>query len=88
MPKSKHHILSVYGISHATSRTLWKIIGDRLLEIDALIVGDFKVLKLTNIAKKILTSEQTVDIRQSNLQTTRFGINHRSKPHQQTGKYR
>lgn len=66
---SGHQNLSVYGIGSATSRTLWKIIGDRLLEIDALIVGEFKGLKLTNIAKKILKSEQTVDIRQSNLQT-------------------
>ncbi|WP_342590431.1 RecQ family ATP-dependent DNA helicase [Abyssogena phaseoliformis symbiont] len=66
---SGHQNLSVYGIGSATSRILWKIIGDRLLEIDALMAGEFKVLKLTSIAKKILKSEQTVDIRQSNLQT-------------------
>ncbi|WP_342591018.1 HRDC domain-containing protein [Isorropodon fossajaponicum symbiont] len=66
---SRHQNLSVHGIGNATSRTLWKIIGDRLLEVDALMVGEFKVLKLTDIAKKILKSEQAVDIRQSNLQT-------------------
>ncbi|SMN12601.1 ATP-dependent DNA helicase RecQ [Bathymodiolus heckerae thiotrophic gill symbiont] len=65
---SGHQNLSVYGIGSATSRALWKIIGDRLLEIDALMIGEFKVLKLTNIAKNILKSKQTVDIRQSNLQ--------------------
>lgn len=65
---SGHQNLSVYGIGNATNRALWKIIGDRLLEIDALMIGEFKVLKLTNIAKNILKSEQTVDIRQSNLQ--------------------
>ncbi|BAS68195.1 DNA helicase RecQ [Bathymodiolus septemdierum thioautotrophic gill symbiont] len=64
-----HQDLSVYGIGSDINRATWKIIGDRLLEIDALIIGDFKVLKLTNIAMEIMKSEQMVDIRASNLQT-------------------
>ncbi|CAB9539147.1 ATP-dependent DNA helicase RecQ [uncultured Gammaproteobacteria bacterium] len=63
-----HQDLSVYGIGNTTSKALWKIIGDRLLEIDALTVNEFKALRLTNIAMKILKSEQTVDIRSRNLQ--------------------
>lgn len=64
-----HQDLSVYGIGSETSRVMWKIIGDRLLEIDALIIGEFKVLKLTDFAMDIMKSKQTVDIRSSNLQT-------------------
>jgi len=64
-----HQNLSVYGIGSATNRVIWKIIGDRLLEIDALIIGEFKVLKLTDFAMEIMKSKQTVDIRASNLQT-------------------
>ncbi len=54
---SGHQNLSVHGIGNSTSRTLWNIIGDRLLEIDALMVGKFKVLKLTDIAKQALRRE-------------------------------
>ncbi len=66
--KLKHNNLSVYGIGIKISKPLWKIIADRLIEIEALVIGEFRELKLTNIAKKILKSEQKVDIRQSNFQ--------------------
>lgn len=64
-----HQDLSVYGIGTDTSKATWKIIGDRLLEIEALVMGEYNVLSLTGFAMKILKSEQTVDIRTSNLQT-------------------
>jgi len=64
-----HQDLSVYGIGTGTSKAMWKIIGDRLLEIEALVMGEYNVLSLTDFAMQILKSEQTVDIRASNLQT-------------------
>lgn len=64
-----HQDLSVYGIGIKTNKGLWRIIADRLLEIDALIIGEFKELKLTNFATKILKSEQSVDIRKSSMQS-------------------
>ncbi|WP_369177292.1 DNA helicase RecQ [Candidatus Thiodubiliella endoseptemdiera] len=66
---SEHQKLSVYGVGSGISRAEWKVIGDRLLEIDALTIGEFKGLKLTNLAMQIMKSEQAVDIRTSNLQT-------------------
>lgn len=74
-----HHNLSVYGVGSGINKIEWKIIGDRLLEIDALIIGEFKALKLTNFAMKILKSEQTVDIRTSNLQTQAKALNAKKK---------
>ena len=65
---NQHQGLSVYGIGADTNRATWKIIGDRLLEINALEIGEFKALKLTNIAKQILTNKQSVNIRSANLQ--------------------
>ena len=65
---NQHQGLSVYGVGADTNRATWKIIGDRLLEINALEIGEFKALKLTNIAKQILTNKQSVDIRSANLQ--------------------
>lgn len=55
---NNHQDLSVYGIGTNINRAVWKIIGDRLLEIEALKIGEFKALKLTNIAKNILKSIQ------------------------------
>ena len=65
---NQHQELSVYGIGADTNRATWKIIGDRLLEINALEIGEFKALKLTNIAKQIFANKQSVDIRSANLQ--------------------
>ena len=65
---NQHQGLSVYGIGADTNRATWKIIGDRLLEINALEIGEFKALKLTNIAKQIFANKQSVDIRSANLQ--------------------
>ncbi|KAA0439059.1 MAG: RecQ family ATP-dependent DNA helicase, partial [Candidatus Thioglobus sp.] len=66
--KNEHQDLSVYGIGKSTNKVIWKIISDRLLEIEALKIGEFKALKLTDLALKILKSEQAIDIRASNLQ--------------------
>ncbi len=65
----EHQNLSVYAVGADTHKTVWKIIGDRLLEIEALTMGEYNVLSLTDLAMRILKSEQAVDIRTSNLQT-------------------
>ena len=67
---NRHQELSVYNIGTQTSKAHWKIIADRLLELDALMIGEFKVLKLTDTAKRILQSTQTVDIRSIHLKET------------------
>lgn len=67
---NRHDQLSVYNIGNQTSKDQWRIIGDRLLELDVLVLaGEFSVLKLTKAAKPVLNSTQVVDIRSANLAT-------------------
>ena len=65
---NNHNELSVYAIGEDISGSVWRIICDRLLEIDAInIVGEYKSLKITAIGQEILKSQYKVDIRQSHL---------------------
>lgn len=66
--KNNHQELSVYGIGVEYNKTQWKTIADRLLEIEAITIGEFQVLHLTNIAKDILKLIKTVNIRKDYLQ--------------------
>ncbi len=66
---NQHDKLSVYDIGCDYSKAYWKIIADRLLELDVVSIGEFRALKLTDNAKQILKSNQTVDIRSTNLAT-------------------
>jgi len=64
---NRHDKLSVYGIGHATHKKQWRIIADRLLEIEAMTLGEFKTLKLTPLSRPVLKGESPVDIRSSHL---------------------
>ena len=64
---NQHDQLSVYGIGKDLSKTQWKMIGDRLLELELIQVsGEFRSLVLATKAMSILKSEDKVDIRAVN----------------------
>ena len=66
----RHDKLSVYRIGYATHKKQWRIIADRLLELDAIMLGEFNTLKLTDLSRPILKGELAVDIRSSHLKTS------------------
>ena len=57
-----HQNLSVYGIGKDKSKNNWALIVDRLLDLEAIIIGEYKALKITNIGFEILKGKQTVFI--------------------------
>jgi ATP-dependent DNA helicase RecQ len=57
----EHDKLSVYGIGTDKSKNEWGAIVDRLLDIDALSIGEHRALKITNYGlEDILKKKQTV----------------------------
>jgi len=59
--------LSVYGIGTHVTKKEWFVILERLLELNVLRIGQFSVLKFTNIALDILKNGLKVDIKSSRL---------------------
>lgn len=57
-----HDKLSVYGIGKDVSKDLWSVISDRLFELDAIELGEFRAIKLKRFAASILQKKATVDI--------------------------
>ncbi|WOE69510.1 DNA helicase RecQ [Hydrogenimonas thermophila] len=57
-----HNELSVYGIGADLSKKQWGVVFDKLLDIEAIVQDEFKVLKITNIGKQILKKELSVTI--------------------------
>jgi ATP-dependent DNA helicase RecQ len=66
--KNHHDRLSVYGIGDEYTKNQWHSISDKLLEIGALSIGEFKVYKLTPTAIDILKSKQEVFIKSDRLE--------------------
>ncbi|MCK4441410.1 MAG: RecQ family ATP-dependent DNA helicase, partial [Sulfurovaceae bacterium] len=62
-----HNKLSVYGIGQNYSKAQWLAISDRLLELGAVSIGDYKVYSLTNIGVSILKGEEKITIREDRL---------------------
>jgi ATP-dependent DNA helicase RecQ len=62
-----HDALSVYGIGDEYSRAQWLTIGDRLLELGALAIGEYKVYRLTPLGAKIMKNSRTVEIKKERL---------------------
>lgn len=62
-----HDKLSVYGIGEDLSKSQWLSIGDRVLELGGVKVGDFKVHSLTNFGIEILKGKQGVTINEERL---------------------
>jgi len=73
---NQHESLSVYGIGQELGKAQWKMIGDRLLELDLIQVsGEYGSLVLADKARPVLKSEESVDIRAVN-----FNISKKESP--------
>ncbi len=62
-----HDALSVYGIGETYSKAQWLTIGDRLLELGAVVIGEFKVYCLTPSGTEILKGSKKVDLKEERL---------------------
>jgi ATP-dependent DNA helicase RecQ len=62
-----HDALSVYGIGEEYTRAQWLTIGDRLLEIGAVEMGEYRVYTLTPFGVEILKGNRTVTLKQDRL---------------------
>lgn len=62
-----HDTLSVYGIGEEYSKAQWLTIGDKLLELGAVEVGEFKVYKLTNFGIEVIKGAHTIELKKERL---------------------
>lgn len=57
-----HDKLSVYSIGKETSKEIWNAIADRLFELDAIEIGEFRAIKLKKFGVGILQKKVPVEI--------------------------
>ncbi|RLA57921.1 MAG: DNA helicase RecQ, partial [Epsilonproteobacteria bacterium] len=62
-----HNSLSVYGIGEEYSKAQWLTIGDKLLELGAVEIGEFKVYKLTNFGAEVIKGSHNIDLKKERL---------------------
>lgn len=62
-----HDTLSVYGIGDEYSKNQWLTIGDKLLELNAVEIGEFKVYKLTNFGVEVIKGAHTIELKKERL---------------------
>ena len=62
-----HDQLSVYGIGAEYSKAQWLTIADKLLELGAVAIGEYKVYNLSKRGVEILKGEEEVSIREERL---------------------
>ena len=62
-----HDSLSVYGIGDEYSKSQWLTIGDKLLELGAVAIGEFKVYKLTKFGAEVIKGGHTIDLKKERL---------------------
>ena len=62
-----HDSLSVYGIGEEYSKVQWLTIGDKLLELGAVEIGEFKVYKLTNFGVEVIKGAHSIDLKKERL---------------------
>ena len=65
--ENHHDKLSVYNIGQEYSKAQWLTIGDRLLELEAVSIGEFKVYHLSEFGAEIIRGLHTVDLREDRL---------------------
>jgi ATP-dependent DNA helicase RecQ len=58
-----HDTLSVYGIGEEYSKNQWMTIGDKLLELGAVSIGEFKVYKLTEFGVEVIKGSHTIELK-------------------------
>ena len=66
--QNEHHHLSVYGIGKDKTKAQWLSIGDRLMELEALHVGQFRVISLSEQGVKIIKERLSVSIHAKRLE--------------------
>jgi ATP-dependent DNA helicase RecQ len=59
--------LSVYGIGDEYTKNQWLTIGDKLLELGAVAIGEFKVYKLTEFGVEVIKGAHTIDLKKERL---------------------
>lgn len=62
-----HDTLSVYGIGDTYTKTQWLTIGDRLLELGAVSIGEFKVYTLTQFGVEVIKGSHTIELKKERL---------------------
>jgi ATP-dependent DNA helicase RecQ len=62
-----HDTLSVYGIGDEYTKNQWLTIGDKLLELGAVAIGEFKVYKLTEFGAEVIKGSHTIDLKKERL---------------------
>ncbi|SFV53652.1 ATP-dependent DNA helicase RecQ [hydrothermal vent metagenome] len=62
-----HDTLSVYGIGKEYSKAQWMTIGDKLLELGAVQIGEFKVYKLTAFGVEVIKGAHNIDLKKERL---------------------
>ena len=65
--QNRHDSLSVYGIGADLSKSQWLSIGDRLLELDTVNIGEFRVYTLTNYGIEVLKGKHKIEINEDRL---------------------
>jgi ATP-dependent DNA helicase RecQ len=66
-----HDKLSVYGIGEDISKSAWSAIADRLFELDAITIGEFKAIKITQTGLDILKAKIDVFIDEDKLKSVK-----------------
>jgi len=62
-----HDTLSVYGIGEEYSKNQWLTIGDKLLELGAVEIGEFKVYKLTQFGVEVIKGAHSIELKKERL---------------------
>lgn len=62
-----HDTLSVYGIGEEYSKSQWLTIGDKLLELNAVEIGEFKVYTLTNFGVEVIKGAHVIELKKERL---------------------
>ncbi len=63
-----HDTLSVYGIGNEYSKSQWLTIGDKLLELGAVEIGEFKVYKLTTYGVEVIKGAHEILLKKERLE--------------------
>ena len=74
-----HDSLSVYGIGEEYSKAQWLTIGDRLLELGVVTIGEFKVYHLSALGSEVLKGSEKVDLKEERL-TIRKTLSKKKEP--------
>jgi ATP-dependent DNA helicase RecQ len=62
-----HDTLSVYGIGEEYSKSQWMTIGDKLLELNAVEIGEFKVYRLTAFGIEVIKGAHHIELKKERL---------------------